>query len=173
MVYCRKAALGRSSFACLAIGVVGVVGVTGVLLGACSFDDSSAPPTEPNPTLDGSPYDGASLPDAGATPDATLADSGATDAAADVVVPEDGGLPVDAGADVLVFADVAVPETSLAEEAGIDATTPVDAAAEAGHVYTDIGALSFSGVDAGTWVHLPAAGGGASTTAYSVELWFK
>jgi hypothetical protein len=191
MLVCRKAPAGRSfaypAFVCLALFVLGV------WLEACSSDDSAAPPAEPILTLDASfSYDGGA-PDA--APDATVTGSNPMDAstpdatvpveaAADVTVPVDVAVPVDAGADAQNLDDVGVPDTSLVEEAGIDAANPVDAGSEAagldagndaegGHVYTDIGALSFAGSDAGTWVHLPAAAGGASTTAYSVELWFE
>ena len=53
-------------------------------------------------------------------------------------------------------------------DAGPDAPA-VDAGPDA--TFESLHALSFDGVD--DWVHLPAAAGGASTTAFSVELWFR
>ena len=183
MLYCRKAAARRLPFACPAIGAVGL------LLAGCSFDDSGVS-TEPALFIDGGPSEGGPLPEAGPAPDATIADSSTVDAAvdvtvaadtgADVAVIDDSGLPVDAVADAIALPDTSIPDTGVVAEAGIDGAAPADAGdagIDAGYVYTDMGALSFAGADAGTnttaWVHLPAAAGGASTTAYSVELWFK
>ncbi len=56
-------------------------------------------------------------------------------------------------------------------DAGTDALLP-DGSPDAMDAATgSLGALSFDGI--ADWVHLPAAPGGASETAFSVEVWFR
>jgi hypothetical protein len=73
--------------------------------------------------------------------------------------------------------DAAV-EASAALDASIDApleSAPPDAADASidatDAAYQSLAALSFDGI--ADWVHLPAAAGGASDVAFSVELWFR
>ena len=103
------------------------------------------------------------------------------DAAADL----EAGAPVDAEAaldattapDVTLIAEAGEASRLDADGAdgavsGLDASPdapPVDAGPDAS--FESLHALSFDGVD--DWVHLPVAAGGASETAFSVELWFR
>jgi len=85
-----------------------------------------------------------------------------------------GGDAADAGADVSDGASTdASPDAGT--DANVDAGTDApldDGATDAMDAATgDLGALSFDGID--DWVHLPAAPGGASEVAFSVELWFR
>jgi hypothetical protein len=78
---------------------------------------------------------------------------------APIVARSDGGSP-----DGRLEADA-----PLAEDAAPDAP-PIDASPDA-PPSANVGALSFDGV--ADWVNLPAAAGGASETAFTVELWFR
>jgi hypothetical protein len=127
-------------------------------LAACFGSSSSSPPGATNPDAaveDGGPFfdaeaplDAPSAPDVGDIAEAGEASSPGTDGAVS---------SLDASPDAPSNLD-ASPDAP-AVDAGPDAT------------FESLHALSFDGVD--DWVHLPAAVGGASTTAFSVELWFR
>jgi hypothetical protein len=84
------------------------------------------------------------------------------------------GEAADAGADVADGASIdAAPEagTDASLDSGTDAPLH-DGAPDAMDAATgSLGALSFDGI--ADYVHLPAATGGASEVAFSVELWFR
>lgn len=114
-----------------------------VSLAAACFSSNSTPPSAPDQEA-GTTADAETPLDATAAPDVANTVEASTDAGSD--------------------ADA----TSVIVDATPDAPV-VDAAPDAS--FESISALSFDGVD--DWVHLPAAAGGASETAFSVELWFR
>jgi Concanavalin A-like lectin/glucanases superfamily len=131
-----------------------------VSLAAACFNDHSSPPPNGMDQDAGAVFDAETPLDAPAAPDAVNTVEASVDAGSEA----DATTPIaDASPDALADA---TPD-GLAD-ASPDAFA-VDAAPDAS--FESIAALSFDGVD--DWVHLPAAPGGASETAFSVELWFR
>jgi hypothetical protein len=109
----------------------------------------------------------------------TAPSSGDRDSGADVTEAADTGALLDASStadgtidDAPEAGDAATSDAPV--DSGTDApleAASADAAPDAAHVYESLGALRFDGVS--DYVHLPAAAGGASETAFTVELWFR
>jgi hypothetical protein len=143
------------------------------LAAACFSDNTN--PTIPDATADdvdgldtGAPLDAPAAPDTTMDSDSEAIDATSPAPEAEAAAVADAN---DTGAEAATEANAA-PDTSL--DAALESALPdaADATVDSPDAhYQSLGALSFDGIN--EWVHLPAATGGASEVAFSVELWFR